>query len=652
MSSPLYLPLAKSEIRLFCLPPRLHTSAENANKTFLHGNLKTVDLDDDPPYIGLSYVWGSELNLDPFVLNGHEVKFTRNLAMALEHIQEEVDEVTLWIDALCIDQSNIEEKSAQVRRMRDIYTTAVYTLVWLGPAVEMSDVIMDSLEAQSRQFIDMGLQPASLRGTTGTMDTVQRFVEKEPGAIDLYKSPAFTKLVVGYADLLLREWWSRVWVLQEFVVAKEVYFQCGSKRAKLDAFEFVLTEAGPQFRAQMRFLASTQDWLQSPVELYAVRNVHTDGAAHAIFVARHQSKGLIKGYRPSLADLLFKFNRVFIRDVRLKATDPKDKVYALLGLASDSELLDIIPNYAQSVEEIYTETATKILAKGDLFYLQLCKYDAHSALPSWVPDLRQDILMSPNETGSTNKPFCAGYMPMWTGFPRALQSNTRVLAVEAYRIGSVTEIGDVLNGTESDPMPSLSTGHRFIVQIDNLLRKAAALDKCPYGPSSKDIEEFEPEWFEPAQYRIPVADKENCPLDPDRVIRATKQSKDQCESLLAVIFASDAAMRGERDEPLTAAETFSEVLRSNFGKFDLYMSNLNCNVGRKPFMTENGYVGVGPGCLEKGDEAFIFIGAAVPYVLRIESTGRWVLLGDVYIHGVMDGEFIEESRTVEVLELV
>jgi hypothetical protein len=641
MSSPLYLPLAKSEIRLFCLPPRLHTLAQNANKTFLHGNLKTVDLDDDPSYIGLSYVWGLELNLDPFVLNGHEVRITRNLAMALEHIQEDVDEVTLWIDALCIDQSNVEEKSAQVRRMRDIYTTAVYTLVWLGPAVEISDVIMDSLEAQSRPYIDMGVQPASLSGSAGAIDMVRRFIESEPGAIDLYKGPSFTKLVVGHADLLLREWWSRVWVLQEFVVAKEVYFQCGSKRAKLDAFEFVLTKAGPLFRAQMRVLASTQDWLQSQVESSAVKNVSTDGAAHAIFIARHQSKGLIKGYKPSLADLLFKFNRVFIREV-----------YALLGLASDSELLDIIPNYAQSVEDIYTETATKILAKGDLFYLQLCKYDAHSVLPSWVPDLRQDILMSPNEAGSTNKPFSAGYMPMWTGFPRALQSNPRVLAVEACRIGSVTEIGDVLNGTENDPTPSLSICHRFIVQIDNFLRKAAALDKCPYGPSSKDIEEFEPEWFEPAQYRIPVADKENRPLDPDRAIRATTQSKDQCESLLAVIFAYNAAMRGEGDEPVSAAETFSELLRSNFGKFDLYMSNLTCNVGRKPFITENGYVGVGPGCLEKGDEAFIFLGAAVPYVLRIESTGRWVLLGDVYIHGVMDGEFIEKSRTVEVLELV
>ena len=257
MSSPLYLPLAKSEIRLFCLPPTLHTAAQNANKAFLHGSLKTVDLADAPSYIGLSYVWGSSANLKSFELNGHEVKITENLAMALEHIQEELDEVTLWIDALCIDQSNVEEKSAQVQRMRDIYAAAEYTLVWLGPAAEISDVIMNSLEAQIRRYIDMGEQPTSLCGSARTIDIVRRYMENKPETMDLYKEPSFRKLVVGHQDLLSREWWRRVWVLQEFFVAKDVYFQCGSRRAKLDAFEFVLTRAGPLFQAHLRVLAST-----------------------------------------------------------------------------------------------------------------------------------------------------------------------------------------------------------------------------------------------------------------------------------------------------------------------------------------------------------------------------------------------------------
>ena len=101
----------------------------------------------------------------------------------------------------------------------------------------------------------------------------------------------------------------------------------------------------------------------------AFKNIPTYSAADEMFIARHQSKGIINGYKPRLADLLFKFNRLSVRDIRLKATNPKDKVYALLGLASDFESLNIITNYAQSVEDIYIEAATKILAKRDLFYL-------------------------------------------------------------------------------------------------------------------------------------------------------------------------------------------------------------------------------------------------------------------------------------------
>ena len=259
--------------------------------------------------------------------------------------------------------------------------------------------------------------------------------------------------------------------------------------------------------------------------------------------------------------------------------------------------------------------------------------------------------MSPNEAGSTDKSFCAGYMPMWTSFPQALQSNPRILTVEVCRIGSVKETGDILNATENDLVPSLSICHRFIVQIDAFLRQAAALAICLYGPSSKNIEKFEPEWLKPAQYRIPVADKENSPLSLDSVIRATKQSKVLLESLLAVIFAYYAVMEAEGDESATAAATFSDALRSNYGKFEMYMSNLACNVCRRPFITENGYVGVGLGCLKKGDKAVVFLGAAVPYVLRAENSGRRVLFGDAYVYSIMDGELMQRPRTVEVIEL-
>ncbi|KAF2811546.1 uncharacterized protein BDZ99DRAFT_277151 [Mytilinidion resinicola] len=153
------------------------------------------------------------------------------------------------------------------------------------------------------------------------------------------------------------------------------------------------------------------------------------------------------------------------------------------------------------------------------------------------------------------------------------------------------------------------------------------------------------------QYRIPVADKEESP-ESGNVTRATTQSKIICESLLAVIRAYYAVMEAMENGSTTGAASFAMALKSNMGQFNNYMGILAHNAGRRPFITENGYVGVGPNGLKEGDEAVVVLGAAVPYVLRTESTGRRILIGDAYIHGVMDGELLEGKPTVEVFELV
>ncbi|KAF2488650.1 HET-domain-containing protein [Lophium mytilinum] len=652
MSLPLYEPLTKGQIRLLHLHPKLHKAAQDPTNALLHGTLQTTTLDNAPPYVALSYVWGSSTNLQPLILNNRIIQITPNLATALSHIQNPTSEVVLWIDALCIDQSNTSERSAQVLRMVTIYAAASHTLVWLGQAGEISGLIMDSFEPASRKYIEMGEQPTTIRGSAGVIERTRRMIEQNPEIVEYYKKPSFGTMVDGYRDLVTREWWYRAWVLQEFAVAREVWFQCGRKRVRLDAFEYSMTLVGPLFYGQAHNLVSTHDWLDlKDGQIQAFHKSPIASAANGIFIARHQYKGVMEGYKPRVADLLWRFNVLSILDVRLRATDPKDKVYALLGLASDFEALGIVPDYKKSVEEVYTETVTKLLKQGHVSYLQLCKYNPHSALPSWVPDLREDIPVSPNESSSTNKPFRAGHKPNWTAFPRALPSDPRVLAIEGCRIGTVKETGDVLSRTETDPVPSLAACHQFIVQIDTYLRQTASLDICPYGASSKDIDQFEPDWFEPAQYRIPVADKEESP-ETGNVTRATGQSEILLESLIAVIRAYYNAMDAVANGSTTGAASFAMALKSNMGQFNNYMGMLAHNAGRRPFITENGYVGVGPKDLKSGDEAVVVLGAAVPYVLRMERNGRRVLLGDAYVHGVMDGEILEGDSVVEVFELV
>lgn len=156
--------------------------------------LETVSLDDDPKYTALSYTWGTELSSGPGIAlskarQGQEASrrpITRNLQAVLEHLcAGQNGPVTLWVDALCINQADVEEKSHQITLMKDVYSGAEKTCVWLGPAADDSGLAMATIgelyAARTYVLTDDALSEAQIEA----INALQR-----------------------------REWWSRIWVLQ------------------------------------------------------------------------------------------------------------------------------------------------------------------------------------------------------------------------------------------------------------------------------------------------------------------------------------------------------------------------------------------------------------------------------------------------------
>lgn len=176
-----YQPLNPSlrQIRL------LHVDPDPTN---LSAVLKIVSLNDKPSYTALSYTWGLEMSTGAGIaLNGcPRQPVTLNLQIALEHLCADADKpFKLWIDALCINQSDLVEKSHQIRLMTDVYGIAESTCVWLGPAGDNSDLAMATigeLYADGNIFVsDDSLSEVQLEA----INALQR-----------------------------RPWWSRIWVLQ------------------------------------------------------------------------------------------------------------------------------------------------------------------------------------------------------------------------------------------------------------------------------------------------------------------------------------------------------------------------------------------------------------------------------------------------------
>jgi len=93
---------------------------------------------DTIPYTSLSYVWGRADITTPIIVNGGSFPVTLNLASALDHVRSGTEVVTFWADALCINQKDMVEKSAQVSRMGDIYRSSLSTRIgWARNGTEV-----------------------------------------------------------------------------------------------------------------------------------------------------------------------------------------------------------------------------------------------------------------------------------------------------------------------------------------------------------------------------------------------------------------------------------------------------------------------------------------------------------------------------------
>ena len=243
-----YNPLnsSKSEIRVLALKPSTDPSAS------LIADLFTQSLDEEQyaptstwkPYAALSYTWGEAIFDGSITLNGKPFAVTASLEAALRAMRGRNGDPSLmqtsawphdgttpnywWIDQICIDQQNLDERNEQVALMRRIYKRAACVQVWLGEKADGSDVAMNLLQA-------IGTTPI-----------------RQPGEKEIVY-PSFDPDDVkdhwwALEALFRRPWWERVWIRQEVALSSQVSFVCGSKSVGMEAI-------GPA-TAAMRYVRS------------------------------------------------------------------------------------------------------------------------------------------------------------------------------------------------------------------------------------------------------------------------------------------------------------------------------------------------------------------------------------------------------------
>ncbi|KAI1739066.1 heterokaryon incompatibility protein-domain-containing protein [Xylaria scruposa] len=526
--------------------------------------------DNVPVYEALSYVWGSKtppswVRVAEAVES--ELQVTRNLDVALRHLRYTDRPRFIWVDALCIDQLNNVEKGPQVAMMGEIYRLAARVVVWLGPEENNSDRALSWLEYMGSQV----KFESSLVPVPGADESISDHIVPIPlEAADL-----------SYLyHLLCRPWFERLWTRQEIILAnRDAIVLCGTSTVEWQLFR--------------RGCACVHLKPQHPSE-YTEKIYARSRLLMGLFVWR--PKG-------------FTFNEIRDWFGDLNCEDPRDRVYAVLGLIHENIHLDIQPEYTKSVTQVYEDLYTQYFNNTlGLNFLSTCQLSDPPNGPSWLlkwssdTSVVREIFIQPGMfiSGHFHAPPCT-----------PVDGKLKVTGVSVGRIQRL----------RGNCVRELATYSDTIAHIRDALFCPPRLISSDYISGGTLLDAFT---------RALSLDRFEENVLPTR--KELPGLFDSAELLKEILGETDLVR-----EILEDTDTFSVPNPRIFSNFMLQARD--ALQGRCVYDTEEGFVGLAPLKAKSGDEVCVIIGCHnAPVVLRHVDGDDYILVGGCYMSGIEGGE--------------
>ncbi|KAH7377442.1 heterokaryon incompatibility protein-domain-containing protein [Cadophora sp. MPI-SDFR-AT-0126] len=273
-----------------------------------------VNNDFRKPYEALSYVWGESTRRKSMVLDNQHFAINQNLYEALQHLRSRSSNRTLWIDAICINQANESERNYQVSLMGDIYTCANHVVNWLGPPTSNTVLGLEIL--------------------------AYLFGDEDISSNPPWKKYRASQVRAGLNDILERNYFKRMWVVQENALASKITLQLGS--ATLTWRSGALTHRAI---CRIKFAVISPSWEAAGLRDIDVRPL-LEILEQSMMVTRRK---MDKSCREvTILDQAF--------DMRYRrATDRRDMIYALRSMVPEEMRDNLVVDYNKSVDELYAD---------------------------------------------------------------------------------------------------------------------------------------------------------------------------------------------------------------------------------------------------------------------------------------------------------
>lgn len=601
-------------------------------------------------YTALSYRWGDPSLLGSPVEIGcpdHRIQVTKSLEEILLHVRKPEHSVMMWIDQICINQEDIEEKAMQIPLMSKIYGRALNTLIWLTPSPEFP------AEADPfRFFYDFAVKLQFLEDTV-TPDDFVSIGLPEP------ESAAWAELW----HVLSQPYFQRLWIIQEVALSFHPWLACGDHLTSWRVFSDAchrLHGSGVSRWLMEKFSPSSSSSTRSRDDA-----VPPSDACHQVI--RLDQLAYMRGINPQALWTLEETRSAI-------SYDPRDKIYGMLGLKTPSPLgpgprtgweVDISYRKEDTAAKLYHNIAVQILTtqRGDPvdLLINVDHYQSMDGLPSWVPDWSRA-----RQTTSIGAQLRLANIYTASGTPKMDPTNLsfgaeyRELHIRGWAFdtisASLTAVHASPDITWKDPPANNST-------LLSCYHVAKALETYPGSRHHPDATTTTTTTVFDAFWRTLVADKDApLGLHRDQTAKERAPAAAFAEVFSLLLDASTGA------SPSLPGQTYSKRQRLPRGKpgrlepaglaarrqpaaafKQLRVALQAALAGRRFGVTERGFLGVFPGYVGAGDVVCVLEGFHVPFVLRPADgeEGKFAVLGECYVHGIMNGEAVAEGKDVE-----
>jgi hypothetical protein len=566
------------EIRVIEILPQdtNHKDTENGFKIAVE--LKYCSLDDNISYEALSYTWGDPQKKAIIQVDSNENFVVRQgLESALRDLRLPTERRVIWIDALCINQADYEERSEQVKLMRSIYANASIVRSWLNQEIDPSN-------------------PAFVR---------LHSLSEDSSVEDLGEDAEFW---APLGEVFANEYWFRIWVQQEIAYAAQWTVQCRicdiSSKCLMKFATLMVMKLWGFYTDPLLDKTKWKALMPTPLRPLLYRSRRDGGEVLASTF-----------YGP--------LNRA-LRECRgLKSTDPKDKVFAMLGMIDDYHDGDIDVNYNLSDKQVYINIVRLFIDRYySLDFLREATLGnlgpGHESFPTWLPDWSQTPSMDPFTSPSISIINLHANTNTVSSPPAKIYQG--LLQVSGFRIGSVALL---LPEVQQE---RLWTGKLEILNLVAKFRSFKALIDDIDTPIPTELPSLE-------EYRTGYLFRALTGADG----RDTEQTRIKIYLEIFNNLISVSCIEHD-DEACTAFVAVIGSDPTHFGDLVHYMQE-SCR-GRHFFLTTNLCMGLIPLQASLGDEIWYIVGCTTPITLRKGESG-YIVVGEAYVNDCMEWRSVD-----------